>query len=195
MTRGVMLSQCGAGGTACPWSSEARLHHETRPQKLELRSTEGRRNRLPHTRGVTLLEMLIVIAIIGTIVAISFPSLTSGLAGVRLASASSQVASFLTSSMNTVERHEQPAVIMVSPKENRLDVFTAASGEKPSGTYLPPSGISFEGDEPHRYLLFPGGAFPRISLVLRNDRGSRRSVEIDPITAVPQVRRIEDAQR
>jgi len=142
-------------------------------------------------RGVTLLEMLIVVTIIGAIASISFPALTSGLAGVRLASASSETASFLTSAMNTVERREQSAAIVVSPKENRLDVFTAASGESPVRTYRPPSGVSFEGDEPHRYLLFPGGAFPRISVVLRNEKGSRRSVEIDPVTAVPQVRRVE----
>ena len=144
-------------------------------------------------RGVSLLEMLIVVAIIGTIAAISFPSLTSGLAGVRLASSSGEVASFLTSEMNNVERHERASAIVVSPKENRVDVFTAASGEKPSRTYRLPSSITFEGDEAHRYMLFPGGAFPRISMVLRNEKGARRSVEIDPITAVPKVRRIEDS--
>jgi len=138
--------------------------------------------------------MLIVVVIIGIIVSISFPSMISGLAGVRLVSAASGVASFLTSSMNTVERHEQAAVIVVSPANNRLDVFTAASGEKPYSSYEPPSSITLEGDEPHRYLLFPGGAFPRISVVLRNEKGARRSVEIDPITAVPQIRRVGEAK-
>ena len=146
---------------------------------------------LSQRRGVTLLEMLIVVAIIGTIAAISFPALTSGLAGVRLSSASSSVASFLTSSMNNVERHEQAEAIVLSPKENRIDVFTAASGTTPVNTYQPPTGVSFEGDEPHRYLLFPGGAFPLISIVLRNEKGARRSVKIDPVTAVPQVTRID----
>jgi prepilin-type N-terminal cleavage/methylation domain-containing protein len=146
-------------------------------------------------RGVTLIEMLIVVAIIGAIASISFPALTSGLAGVRLSSASSSAASFLNSAMNNVERREQAAAIVVSPKENRMDVFTSASGEKPAVTFRPPTSVTFEGDEPHRYMLFPGGAFPRISLVLRNEKGSRRSVEIDPVTAVPQVRRIEDTPR
>ena len=94
--------------------------------------------------------------------------------------------------MNTVERREQAAAIVFSPKENRIDVFTAASGKTPVRTYQPPAGVSLEGDEPHRYLLFPGGAFPLISVVLRNEKGTRRSVKIDPVTAVPQVTRIEE---
>jgi prepilin-type N-terminal cleavage/methylation domain-containing protein len=142
--------------------------------------------------GVTLLEMLIVVAIIATVAAVSFPSLTSGIAGVRLSSAASGVASFLTSSMNTVERREQAAAIVITPKENRVDVFTALSGLQPTRTFEPPAGITFEGEDPHRYLLFPGGAIPRIVVVLRNEKGSRRSVSIDPVTAVPQITRIED---
>ncbi len=142
--------------------------------------------------GVTLLEMLIVVVIIGTIVSLSFPALTSGLAGVRLASSSSAAASFLTSTMNNVERREQAAAIVFTPKENRLDVFTAASGEKPATTWQPPEGVYFEGEDPHRYLLFPGGTFPRIAMVLRNEKGARREVAIDPVTGVPQVRRLEE---
>jgi prepilin-type N-terminal cleavage/methylation domain-containing protein len=143
-------------------------------------------------RGVTLLEMLIVVAIIATVAAVSFPALSNGISGVRLSSAASGVASFLTSSMNTVERREQAAAIVITPKENRVDVFTAASGPKASRTFQPPAGIAFEGEDPHRYLLYPGGSFPRISVVLRNDKGSRRSVTIDPVTAVPQITRLQD---
>jgi hypothetical protein len=133
--------------------------------------------------------MLIVVAIIGIISAISFPDLTSGLAGIRLQSSSGELASFLTTSLNRVERHEEAAAIVITPKSNRLDVFTAASGEKPARSWEAPSGVTVEGEEPHRYLLFPGGAFPRIALVLRNEKGARRSIEIDPVTAVPRIRR------
>src|SRR4051812_42993747 len=82
-------------------------------------------------RGVTLLEMLIVVAIIAAIVSVSFPALTSGLAGVRLTSASGSVASFLTSALNNVERNERAAALVISPHENSLSLFTASSGEKP----------------------------------------------------------------
>jgi prepilin-type N-terminal cleavage/methylation domain-containing protein len=145
-------------------------------------------------RGVTLLEMLIVVAIIAIISAISFPALTSGLAGIRLQSSSGELASFLTTSMNNVERHEEAAAIVITPKSNRLDVFTAASGEKPARSWEAPSGVTVEGGDPHRYLLFPGGAFPRIALVLRNEKGARRSIEIDPVTAVPRIQRLGEAQ-
>jgi hypothetical protein len=134
--------------------------------------------------------MLIVVAIIAVIAGLSFPALTAGLAGVRLASAAGSAASFLTSAMNNVERRERPAEIVISPKENRIAVFTAAAGDRPVDTLTMPAGVTVEGEEPHRFLLFPGGAFPRISLVLKSEKGGRRSIEIDPITAVPKISRL-----
>jgi prepilin-type N-terminal cleavage/methylation domain-containing protein len=138
--------------------------------------------------GVTLLEMLIVVTIIATIVSVSFPALTAGLAGIRLKSASGSAASFLTSAMNNVERREQPAAIVVMPKENMIAVFTAASAEKPTETLKMPQGIAIEGDESRRFMLFPGGAFPQIEIALRSEKGGRKTIEIDPITAVPKIR-------
>jgi hypothetical protein len=96
--------------------------------------------------------------------------------------------------MNRVERREQAAAILVSPKDNLLTVYTAVSGDKPERQLHMPQGISIEGEEPRRYLLMPGGTFPRMTLVLRNDKGSRRSVAIDPTTGVPKVQRMEEGQ-
>jgi prepilin-type N-terminal cleavage/methylation domain-containing protein len=141
--------------------------------------------------GVTLIEMLIVLMIIAVVAGVSFPALTSGLSGIRLSSASGSAASFLTSAMNRVERREQAAAIVISPRENLLAVYTAASGEKPDRTLDMPKGITIEGDQPRRFLLMPGGTAPRVTLVLRSDRGARRSVQIDPATGVPKVQRLE----
>jgi prepilin-type N-terminal cleavage/methylation domain-containing protein len=142
--------------------------------------------------GVTLIELLIVVMIIAVIAGISFPSLTSGLSSVRLSSASGSAASFLTSAMNRVERTETPAAIVIAPKDNQLATYTAASGEKPEKILKMPQGVTIEGDEPRRYLLQPGGAFPRITLLLRSDKGSRRSIKIDPATGVPDIQRVAD---
>jgi len=137
-----------------------------------------------------LIEMMIVVMIIAVIAGVSFPALTAGLASVRLTSASGSAASFLTSAMNRVERHEQAASIVISPKENVLAVYTAASGDKPDRSLRMPQGVTIEGDEPRRFLLMPGATAPRMTLVLRNEKGSRRSVQIDPTTGVPKVERV-----
>jgi prepilin-type N-terminal cleavage/methylation domain-containing protein len=143
---------------------------------------------------VTLIELLIVVTIIGVVAGVSFPAVTSGLSGLRLTTASGSVASFLTSAMNRVDRREEAAVIVVSPKENQIALYTALSGEKPVKIMPLPQGISFEsdvpGNEPHRYLFQPGGTVPRMTVILRNDKGARSSVEIDPVTAVPNIHRI-----
>lgn len=140
--------------------------------------------------GVTLLEMLIVVAIIAAIVSVSFPSLTAGLAGVRLSSASGSVASFITSALNSVERHEAPEALVVSPHDNSLLIYTAASGAKAARKLEMPAGVTIEGEEPRRFVLFPGGACPRITVVLKSEKGARRSIEIDPVTAVPKIQRV-----
>jgi prepilin-type N-terminal cleavage/methylation domain-containing protein len=140
--------------------------------------------------GVTLIEMMIVVMIIAIIAGVSFPAFTSGLSSVRLTSASGSAASFLTAAMNRVERRELAAAIVISPKENYLAMYTAASGDKAETTLQMPQGVSIEGDEQRRFLLQPGGTFPRITLVLRNDKGARRSVKIDPATGVPDIQRV-----
>lgn len=145
-----------------------------------------------HQSGVTLIEMLVVATIIAIIASISFPALTAGLASIRLSSASGSAASFLTSTMNRVDRREQPAAILISPKTNTLAAYTAASGEKPERQLQLPQGISIEGDEPRRFVLMPGGTVPRMTLILRNDKGARRSVQVDPTTGVPKVQKVEN---
>jgi prepilin-type N-terminal cleavage/methylation domain-containing protein len=140
--------------------------------------------------GVTLIEMLIVMMIIGIIAGVSFPALAAGLASVRLSSASGSAASFLTSAMNQVERHELAAAVVIDPRENKLALYTAASGDKPDKLLEMPRGIAIDGEDPRRFLLQPGGTFPRITLVLRNEKGARRSVRIDPATGVPDIQRI-----
>lgn len=141
--------------------------------------------------GVTLIEMLVVVTIIAIVAGVSLPAMTAGLAGIRLTSASGSVASFLISAMNRVDRREQPAAILISPKESAVAVYTAASGTRPDRELRMPGGITIEGEQPRRFLLMPGGVVPRMSLVLRNDKGARRSVEVDPTTGVPNIRRIE----
>lgn len=145
-------------------------------------------------RGVTLIELMIVATIIAVIAGVSAPALTSGLDSIRLSTAASDAASFLTAAMNRVERREEAAAIVIAPAENSVAVYTAQSRDKAAGRLALPQGIHVDGlpDEPaRRYLLFPGGAMPAIALVLRNDKGAKRWIRVDPVTGIPEVRREE----
>src|SRR5260370_208588 len=95
-------------------------------------------------RGVTLLEMLIVVAIIAAIVSVSFPALTSGVGGGGVTCGWGSVASFLTSALNNVDRHEKPAALVISPHDNALMIFTAVSGDKPEKKLEMPSGVKIK---------------------------------------------------
>jgi Tfp pilus assembly protein FimT len=65
--------------------------------------------------------MMVVMVIIAVIVSVSTPSITAGIDAVRLATATSTVASFLNSAVNLAERRQRPVELIVSPKDNRIE--------------------------------------------------------------------------
>src|SRR5579872_1169328 len=76
------------------------------------------------TRGVTLIEMMVVVAIIAVVAGISLPSVTSGIDSVRLATASQSIATFLNSAVNRAERRQKPVELVILPRENRLTMYS-----------------------------------------------------------------------
>jgi prepilin-type N-terminal cleavage/methylation domain-containing protein len=150
------------------------------------------------SRGVTLIEMLLVVAIVGLMTAISFPAVTSGIDSLRLASASDSVASFFNAGLNRAERRQQLIEIAVSKTERSLTMRSSERGflrriELPEGitivSILPES--QDQRETGRRFVLYPGGVVPRIGLELANRKGARRIVRVDPITGVPQIERVE----
>jgi Tfp pilus assembly protein FimT len=142
-----------------------------------------------------LIEMLVVVAIIGLMIVISFPTVTAGLDSVRMSSATGQVSSFLNAAANRAERKQEAVALVVSPKENLLAMYS--NDPKSDRKLKLPDGISiqqilpaFEGqtpDQPRQLVLMPGGAAPALGIVLANSHGSRRLVHLDPMTGFPRV--------
>jgi len=145
-------------------------------------------------RGVTLIELVLVVAVVSLMAGITFPAISSGLESVRLSSASNSIVSFLNGALNRAERREQVMEVVISPNENRLWLYSAAPGFERELDM--PEGVTIEAvlpelepprDGPRSFLLMPGGVPPRIGVQLRNRRGARRIVRVDPITGVPQI--------
>ena len=146
------------------------------------------------TAGVTLIEMLVVVAILGLIAGISFPSASSGLDSVRLSSATHTVASFLNSAVNRAERRQEPVEIVIAPKENLLVAYANDPGfvrrlQLPQGIELEAvlPALPDDSEEVRRIVLLPGAPVPGIGIQLANHHGSRRIVRLDPMTGFPTV--------
>jgi prepilin-type N-terminal cleavage/methylation domain-containing protein len=146
-------------------------------------------------QGVTLLEMLVVVAIVSLIVGVSYPSASAGLDSIRLATTGDDIATFLNSAVNRVERRQQAVEVIISPAEGRLSMYSAGSGYI-SGLKLA-DGITIEkvlpenpegpGGTARSVILIPGATMPAVGVQFANRHGARRIVRIDPMTGFPRV--------
>jgi prepilin-type N-terminal cleavage/methylation domain-containing protein len=150
-------------------------------------------------RGVTLIEMVIVVAIVGVMISVTLPTFSNGLENMRLSQASDSVAAFINGALNRAERRQQAMEITISPREN-LILLRSADASFSRKLELP-DGIRVEGTLPkppgdtgdaRGFLLLPGATPPRIGVQLVNRRGQQRVVSVDPITGVPRIERPEN---
>jgi prepilin-type N-terminal cleavage/methylation domain-containing protein len=136
------------------------------------------------TRGVTLLEMLIVVAIAGAMATLVLPAFSNGLESLRLSQASDSVAAFLSGALNRAQRRQQVIEISIDPRENAI--LLRSTDAAFSRRLDMPDGVTIQSAE-RRIVLLPGSAFPRATVELANRRRQRRVVSLDPITGVPNI--------
>jgi prepilin-type N-terminal cleavage/methylation domain-containing protein len=156
--------------------------------------------------GVTLIEMLVVMALIALLAALTLPSLTTGMDSIRLRSAASNVISTFNLALTRADRLQEAVDVTVSPARHLIEARTMATGivrraELPPEVNIahvfPEEGIetaSKDGFPPDRhFIVYPNGAVPRITLDLVNEHGTHRFVLLDPITGVARERVVTDA--
>jgi len=140
------------------------------------------------------MEMVVVMALIGLITAISAPAITAGLDSIRMATTSDNIAAFLNSAVNHAERRQQPVALTISQKEGKLTAWSNEPGFNKE--IILPSGIQIEAILPQvpedvagerRLILMPGATVPGIGVQFANRRGARRIVRLDPMTGFPHV--------
>jgi general secretion pathway protein H len=144
-------------------------------------------------RGVTLLELLIVVALIALLAGISYPSVASGVDSLRLRSASDGIAGFLNTAIERAARRQQVIQVWISPRDNAMivrspDLEFSRRLELPPAvrilSVVPPA--MAEPDQPRAFLFYPGGTVPPIGVEIVSQAGRRRLVRIDPVTGVPR---------
>src|SRR5690349_12449807 len=112
-TSSVGRTSCGAGTPACSVDTRVDVPLVSNPRRSACAAS-----------GVTLLEMVVVLALIGLIVAVSGPSVSAGIDSIRMTTASDSIASFLNTALTHAERKQQPVEVIISQKESK---FTAIS--------------------------------------------------------------------
>ncbi|HTA70967.1 MAG TPA: prepilin-type N-terminal cleavage/methylation domain-containing protein [Bryobacteraceae bacterium] len=151
--------------------------------------------------GVTLVELVVVVALISVIVGISFPAINSGVDSLRLNAATNSVVSFFNTGLSRAERRQQVVEITISKPENTLSMRSTDPGfsrrlEMPEGvsiTHVLPE-LPQNPDASRSFFLYPGGTVPRFGVALINRRNVEKIVQVDPMTGVPQVQRVEPEQ-
>ncbi|HEX8984087.1 MAG TPA: prepilin-type N-terminal cleavage/methylation domain-containing protein [Bryobacteraceae bacterium] len=156
-------------------------------------------NRRPkRDAGVTLIELLIVVTIIGLLAGVTFPSVSSGIDSLRLSQASNDVVTFFNDALVRASRREQAVEISISKADRTLAM--ASPGAKGETKIELPKGIAVvrvlpepeePADGPRRFIVYPGGTPPRIGVEIANTRGAHRIVRVDPITGVPRIEIVE----
>lgn len=152
---------------------------------------------MKRSRGITILEMMVVVAIISLMVGLMFPSITSGLDGIKLNTASDEVASFLNGAMERANRRNTPVEVSFLFAERAILLRSTEAGferrlDLPQGVLLEkvlPENIAYSG-MPRVILIYPGGTVPRIGVQIATGQGRRRIIRIDPITGTPIVERL-----
>lgn len=140
--------------------------------------------------GITLIEILIVSAIIALIGGISYPSIVAGVDSMRLRSASDQVVAFVTQAMDQAQRKQLPVEFRVAPKLNRLAAHSMDSTfDKVLVIDDPVHLVSAQGGEDERrFVLFPGGTPPAVRIELETKDKRRRTVTVDPLTGFAEAK-------
>jgi type II secretory pathway pseudopilin PulG len=135
--------------------------------------------------------MLIVVALVGVIAGLSYPSVTAGLDTLRMRSAANDVVSLLAAALDRADRRQQVVEIQILPAESVLLARTADLSftrriALPAPIHIGVVQPLIPGAPPaqaRHFLVYPGGSVPRIAVELVHPSGRRRLVSLDPLTA------------
>ena len=137
-------------------------------------------------RGITLIEMLVVMTLVGLLTAVVAPSVGSGVETVRLRATGEKLAATLRTARTRALRTQHYMQVSVDPQLRIVELRDLEGGSVSSWEI--PSTIQVRSEQRLAFLVYPDGGTQMMRLELRNQRGREVEVVSDPFTMFPTVR-------
>lgn len=135
--------------------------------------------------GITLIELLIVMAIVSLMLGIAYPNVTAGLEGIRLKTTVDRAASFWADARQRADRFQEVVQVTIDPEKSEVRAMSAHSLWKE--TFEIGDGLSFAAPEKESsYMLYPGSPSPQFRLVLETASGGRSGLKVNILTGLPE---------
>ena len=128
-------------------------------------------------RGVTLLEALVAITLVGLAAAISFPAASAGVDAVRVRAAADEAKTFLLATQRFADRHRQAVLLGIDPTLGRMTAHSA-DGKWTRSLALDTRLRIEVPDRIFETVVQPGAALPPLSLALIAESGQRSGFRV-----------------
>ncbi|MBI4465016.1 MAG: GspH/FimT family pseudopilin [Acidobacteria bacterium] len=144
-------------------------------------------------RGVTLLELLVVIALVSLLVAVVFPSVGAGLRTLELRSSAQRVAVAARFARDQAIHRQRFFQLEIDSQKKTVSVLDVAEGQRRS--FELPTSVHVEKILPEeqgrlsttrQFVFSPDGAVPQFQVVLGN-QSRQVTVAADALTGFPKV--------
>jgi prepilin-type N-terminal cleavage/methylation domain-containing protein len=162
--------------------------------------TVGRRRRGAGSRAFTLIELMVVCAVMGIILAMGIPAIYSAMHRDPMSQAVVDVVDACQGSLDHAGARSlailngKPTELRIFPHERRIEVGGGMSATISDHLYFKMLDVNFidSRDEDEATVRFyPNGTCDEFNLILESDTGEARRITLDIITGLPEVTTIE----
>jgi type II secretion system protein H len=138
--------------------------------------------------GITLIEMLVVMTIVGLLAAVAAPSVGSGVETVRLRSAGERLAATMRTARDRAVRTRHYMEVSIDPKSRAVEMRDLEAGSLQSWEL--PQNIQLKSAKRVAGVMYPDGGVQAMNVSLTNLRGRQVQVTMDPFTLFPIVQEV-----